>query len=77
MYKKGDIIKIRSDLEVGKDYGGLLFVSKMLPKLGTKVKIISCGYSSKRQPRFAVENCTTWFSIEMFESVKPKLFKLL
>ena len=77
MYKKGDIVRIKGDLEVGKDYGGLLFVSEMLPKLGTKVKIISWGYSSKRQPRFAVENCTTWFSIEMFESVKPKLFKLL
>ena len=77
MYKKGDIVKIRSDLEVGNDYGDCAFVSKMLPKLGTKVKIISWGYSSKRQLRFVVENCTTWFSIEMFESVKPKLFKLL
>ena len=77
MYKKGDIVKIRGDLEVGRNYGGCAFVSKMLPKLDTKVKIISCGYNSKRQPRFAVENCTTWFSIEMFESVKPKLFKLL
>ena len=77
MYKKGDIVRIKGDLEVGKYYGGLLFVSEMLPKLGTKVKIISCGYNSKGQPRLAVENCTTWFSIEMFESVKPKLFKLL
>lgn len=77
MYKKGDIVKIRSDLEVGRDYGGCAFVSKMLPKLGTKVKIIGYGYNLKKQPRFAVENCTLWLSIEMFESVKPKLFKLL
>ena len=77
MYKKGDIVRIKGDLEVGKDYGDCAFVSKMLPKLDTKVKIISCGYNFKKQPRFAVENCTFWFSIEMFESVKPKLFKLL
>lgn len=39
MYKISDTVKIRRDLEVGKDYGDCAFVSKMLPKLGTKVKI--------------------------------------
>ena len=77
MYKKGDVVKIRGDLEVGRDYGGCGFIASMLPMLNKKVKIKATTVNHNDMSRYQVYNSNYYWSAEMFESVKPKLFKLL
>ena len=77
MYKKGDIVKIRSDLKVGWTYGDCGFIASMLPMLNKKVKIKATTVNHNDMPRYQVYNSNYYWSAEMFESVKPKLFKLL
>ena len=81
MYKEGDIIKVRDNLIVNKHYGECLFVAPMLPMLGKEVKItksiIINSQSVSEYRRYRISGNDYYWSAEMFESVKPKLFKLL
>ena len=77
MYKKGDIVKIRSDLKVGWTYGDCGFIASMLPMLNKKVEITRSTTNSRDMPRYSISGNDCYWSTEMFESIKPKLFKLL
>lgn len=77
MYKKGDIVKIRGDLMVGMCYGDCVFIARMIPMLNKKVEITKSTTNSRDMPRYRISSNDYFWSAEMFDSVKPKLFKLL
>lgn len=57
MFKVGDIVKVRGDLDIGVKYGGMFFNRSMDEFKGKEVEVseISIG----------VKGCTYWFSDEM------------
>ena len=77
MYNKGDIVRIRGDLMVGMCYGDCVFVTRMLPMLNKKVEITRSITNSRNMHRYLISSNDYYWSTEMFESIKPKLFKLL
>ena len=78
MYKKGDIVKIRSDLKHGAVYSNCVLTTRMLDYIGKYATIL--GFYNKVSSTYYslnIDNTKYSWSAEMFESVKPKLFKLL
>lgn len=67
-YKIGDVVKIREDLECGKFYGKLNFISNMKPLRGTYVTIegITTGNNYNLKETFFI------LSEEMFEDTQIK-----
>lgn len=78
MYKKGDIVKIKDDLVVSSKTDAISFVHGMLPFISKKTKIIDINWCRGVSVYSLDVDEGYWnWTAEMFESVKPKLFKLL
>ena len=78
MYNKGDIVKIRGDLKHGAVYSNCVVTTKMFDYIGKYATIL--GFYNKVSSVYYylnIDNTRYSWSAEMFESVKPKLFKLL
>lgn len=78
MYKKGDIVKIRGDLQRGFVHNNCVVNYVMVDYKNKLAKILRV-YNGSQGYYYAldIDNSTYFWSAEMFESVKPKLFKLL
>lgn len=67
----GEIVKVRSDLEINKRYEGIQFIDSMAPTRGRRVKILShsliCGVSI-----YEINSNKFNYTEEMFEKVKGK-----
>ena len=78
MYKVGDKVTIRRDLQSGEQYGGLDFYNSYMGKfLGEQVTI---WYVDSSDNTYKIEEDTagSWWSFEMFEdNPSNKLFKLM
>ena len=74
MYKKGDIVRIRGDLKGGNRYGSKHYNHRMNEYSGLPAEIIQI---QEDYYKVNIDDCYWNWTAEMFESVKPKLFKLL
>lgn len=69
MFNVGDIVKLKTDLIVGKQYGNLTYWSNMSDYANKPLKIISTTHEAN----YRVENCCYVFSEEMLEFYDKKL----
>lgn len=75
MYKKGDIVKIVENLEEVADKSKVGLATSMLEYI-SKTAIITEAYEGFKY-RIDLDSSSFAWTAEMFESAKPKLFKLL
>lgn len=66
MFKVGDKIRVREDLEVGKVYGGVNFISLMREFLGKEATITDVSYGGNFL--LDIDEDRFFWSTEMFES---------
>ena len=78
MYKKGDIVRIKKHIIITSSNTEINLVGSMLRYAGKTARITSVSkYKSCLGYKLDIDNSLWNWSAEMFESVKPKLFKLL
>ena len=77
MYKKGDIVTFRRDLEVGRMYGGITFNENMMSVKGKTFTIKNDINSEGNYELYINSYRAFYYSPEMFSIASPKLFPLL
>lgn len=69
-YKKGDKVRVRTDLVLGEDYDKMQFVREMVEYKGKEVTIADVYHYDPLRYEIEEDDCGSWWTNDMF--VQPK-----